>query len=77
MQRIWKRNMDSRRKCSKAVDLIFFIFQGGMEIVFERNFQIGMSENFAECFGIHAICDTAGGKRVPDCMEIQISQSGL
>lgn len=64
-------------KSSKAVDLFFLEFQRGMKIVFKRDFQIGVSQNFAERFGIHAICDTAGGKRVPDCMKIQIAQSGL
>lgn len=57
--------MDGRRKCSKAVDLFFLEFQRGMKIVFKRDFQIGVSQNFAERFGIHAICDTASGKRVP------------
>ena len=57
--------MDGRRKSSKAVDLFFLEFQRGMKIVFKRDFQIGVSQNFAERFGIHAICDTAGGKRVP------------
>ena len=66
--------MDGRRKCSKAVDLFFLEFQRGMKIVFKRDFQIGVSQNFAERFGIHAICDTASGKRVPDCMKIQIAQ---
>ena len=69
MWHIWKRSMDGRRKSSKAVDLFFLEFQRGMKIVFKRDFQIGVSQNFAERFGIHAICDTAGGKRVPDCME--------
>ena len=68
-----KRSMDGRRKCSKAVDLFFLEFQRGMKIVFKRDFQIGVSQNFAERFGIHAICDTAGGKCVPDCMKIQIA----
>ena len=77
MWHIWKRSMDGRRKCGKAVDLFFLEFQRGMKIVFKRDFQIGVSQNFAERFGIHAICDTAGGKRVPDCMKIQIAQSGL
>ena len=43
---IWKRSMDGRRKCSKAVDLFFLEFQRGMKIVFKRDFQIGVSQNF-------------------------------
>ena len=76
MWHIWKRSMDGRRKCSKAVDLFFLEFQRGMKIVFKRDFQIGVSQNFAERFGIHAICDTAGGKRVPD-MEIAIGKMNI
>ena len=46
MWHIWKRSMDGRRKCSKAVDLFFLEFQRGMKIVFKRDFQIGVSPEF-------------------------------
>ena len=49
--------MDGRRKSSKAVDLFFLEFQRGMKIVFKRDFQIGVSQNFAERFVIQRVAN--------------------